>query len=182
MNKTHRTLSVRGMAQTAVITAVIAALSQISFPLPSGVPVTLQTLAVALGGFVLGPRLGALAVGLYILLGGVGLPVFAQFSGGFDKLVGMTGGFLWGFLPFAALCGLAVRRRRIVVSGALALAGLAACHVLGALQFSAVTGTALGQAFLLVSVPYLVKDVASVAAAWLLAAPINRALDKANLR
>ena len=178
----NKTLSIRHMAQIAILTAVIAVLSQISFPLPSGVPVTLQTLAVAICGFVLGPKLGTLAVALYILLGGVGVPVFAQFSGGFDKLVGMTGGFIWGFLPFAALCGLAVRRKRIVVAAALALAGLAVCHVLGALQFSVVTGTAVGQSFLLVSVPYLVKDVASVAAAWLLAVPVNRALDKANLR
>ena len=178
----NKTLSVRHMAQIAILTAVVAVLSQISIPMPSGVPITLQTLAVALCGFVLGPKLGALAVGLYILLGGVGVPVFAQFSGGFDKLVGMTGGFIWGFLPFAFLCGLAMRRKKIVVAGALALAGLAACHLLGVLQFAAVTGTGIGQSFLLVSAPYLVKDVASVVAAWLLALPINRALDKARLR
>lgn len=178
----QKTLSIRRMAQVSVLAAVLAALSQLSIPLPSGVPVTLQTLAVALCGYVLGPRFGALATGLYLLLGGIGLPVFAQLSGGADKLIGVTGGFLWGFLPFAALCGLARRRKGMAPVAALSLAGLAACHALGVLQFALVTGSAPGQAFLLVSLPYIAKDAASVAAAWLLALPVNRALDRAGLR
>ena len=180
----QKTLSIRAMAQVGVCTAVLAVLSQISIPLPSGVPITLQTLAVALCGFVLGAKRGALSVALYILLGGIGLPVFAQLSGGFDKLIGMTGGFIWGFLPFAALCGLGEQRRerRFVLKAVLSMAGLAVCHLLGVLQFSLVTGTGFGQSFALVSLPYLVKDVASVYAAWLLALPINGALEKAGLR
>ena len=66
----RKTLSVRSMAQIAISAALTAVLSQISFPMPSGVPVTLQTLAVALCGFVLGAGLGTGAVGLYLLLGG----------------------------------------------------------------------------------------------------------------
>ena len=178
----QKTLSVRRMAQIAVFAAVTAVLSQLSIPMPSGVPITLQTLAVALTGFVLGPALGAAAIGVYLLLGAVGLPVFAQFSGGFGTLIGMTGGFLWGFVPFAALCGLGVRQKSLPLAAALSLAGLAVCHLLGSAQFSLVTGTGFGASFLLVSAPYLVKDVASVAAAWLLALAINRALDKAGLR
>ena len=178
----NKTLSIRHMAQIAVLAAVTAVLSQISFPMPSGVPVTLQTLAVALCGFVLGAGLGTGAVGLYLLLGAVGLPVFAQLSGGFGTLIGMTGGFLWGFLPFAALCGVGGKQKKVVWTAALSLLGLVVCHALGVAQFSVVTGTGLGQSFLLVSAPYLVKDAASVAAAWLLALPVNRALDKAGLR
>ena len=178
----RQTLSVRSMAQIAISAALTAVLSQISFPMPSGVPVTLQTVAVALVGFVLGPSMAAAAVGVYLLLGAVGLPVFAQFSGGFGMLIGLTGGFLWGFVPFAALCGLGGRQKRLPAAAALALAGLAACHLMGTAQFSAVTGTAFGRSFLLVSAPYLVKDVASVAAARLLAVPVHRALERSGLR
>ena len=178
----RKTLSIRSMAQMAVLTALLAVLSQISIPMPSGVPVTLQTLAVALCGFVLGAGPGAASVGLYILLGAVGMPVFAGFSGGFGALVRMTGGFIWGFLPFAALCGLAIGRRNILPTALLALAGLAICHSLGVLQFSLVTGTGLLSSAALVSLPYLVKDAISVTAAYLLALPVNRALERAGLR
>ena len=75
-----------------VFAAVLAVLSQISFPLPSGIPVTLQTFAVALCGYALGCKRGTLAVLVYIVLGAVGLPVFANFSGGFGSLVGLAGG------------------------------------------------------------------------------------------
>ena len=175
-------LSVRRMAQIAVLAAVLAVLSQISFPMPSGVPVTLQTLAVSLCGFVLGPALGAMAVGLYILLGAIGLPVFSNFSGGFGSLIGVTGGFIWGFLPFAALCGFGIRNKPIVLTVLLSLLGLVLCHVLGILQFSLVKGESVLVSASLVSLPYLVKDVLSVIGAYLISLPVNRALDKAGLR
>lgn len=96
-----------------VFAAVLAVLSQISFPLPSGIPVTLQTFAVALCGYALGCKRGTLAVLVYIVLGAVGLPVFANFSGGFGSLVGLAGGYIYGFLPMAALCGLGTKCRTV---------------------------------------------------------------------
>ena len=70
------------MVQIAMFTAVVAVLSQIAIPMPSGVPVTLQTLAVALCGYVLGSKKGAVSLLVYALLGAVGAPVFANFKGG----------------------------------------------------------------------------------------------------
>ena len=101
MKKTNtKTIVMIGM-----FAAVLAVLSQISIPMPSGVPVTLQTFAVALTGFILGWKYGAISVGIYILLGTVGVPVFSNFSGGLGALFGKTGGFIWGFLFLAGFCG-----------------------------------------------------------------------------
>ena len=75
-----------------VFAAVLAVLSQISIPLPSGIPVTLQTFAVALCGYALGWKRGLLATAVYVALGLVGLPVCSGFSGGGGAVLAMAGG------------------------------------------------------------------------------------------
>lgn len=172
---------VQKTVMVGVFAALLAVLSLVSIPLPSGVPVTLQTFAVALCGYVLGPRLGALSVGVYLALGAVGLPVFAGFSGGVGVFAGMTGGYLWGFLFLALLCGLGARRDKAGPAVLLGLLGLAACHLCGTVQFAAVTGTSPVQSFLLASAPYLLKDALSVGAAYLSARAAAYSLKKAGL-
>ncbi|WP_107841711.1 biotin transporter BioY [Metasolibacillus meyeri] len=98
-------MNVKDYVLAALGAAIIAMLAQVAIPVPP-VPFTGQTLAIGLVATILGPRLGTLAVAVYLLLGAVGLPVFANFSGGFAKLVGPTGGYLIGFLPAAYLTGL----------------------------------------------------------------------------
>lgn len=84
----------------------LAAMSQVAVGYPPYlVPTTLQTLAVMLIGLTFGFRLALASVGLYLLEGALGLPVFAQFSGGLAKLAGPTGGYLVGFLIAAAVMG-----------------------------------------------------------------------------
>ncbi len=164
-----------------VFTALLAALSQISFPLPSGVPVTLQTFAVALCGFALGPKLGTLSMLVYLALGAVGVPVFAGFSGGPGAFAGVAGGYLWGFLLMALLCGLGAGTEKRVLAILLGVAGLAACHLCGAVQFALISSISPWQAFLRASAPYLIKDLASVALGCLAAEGIVLALKKAKL-
>jgi biotin transport system substrate-specific component len=90
----------------AVAVSATALAARWSFELPlTPVPQTAQTLAVLITGVALGPRWGALAMALYVLLGAIGLPVFAGGESGFAHLVGPTGGFLLGFLLGAALAG-----------------------------------------------------------------------------
>jgi len=78
----------RDMVYVAVMAAVLAVLAQFSIPMPTGTLLTLQTFAVALCGSVLGIKKGLAAVGVYLLLGAVGLPVFASFRGGLGILAG----------------------------------------------------------------------------------------------
>ncbi len=72
----EKRVSTRSIVITGMFAAVIAVLAQVALPMPSGVPVTLQTFAIALTGVVLGAKLGMAAAGVYILLGAVGVPVF----------------------------------------------------------------------------------------------------------
>jgi biotin transport system substrate-specific component len=88
-------------AVTAVVTAVVAA--RIAIPI-FRVPFTLQVLVVILSGFPLGLRYGALAQAIYVLVGAIGVPVFAEFSGGLDRVLGPTGGYLLSY-PIAASGG-----------------------------------------------------------------------------
>ncbi len=87
---------------------LVAGLAQLSIKLPfTPVPITGQTLGILLVGASLGPGLGALSLGLYLLEGAVGLPFFAEHSSGMDLLrfASATGGYLWGFVLAAAMVG-----------------------------------------------------------------------------
>jgi biotin transport system substrate-specific component len=110
--------------------AAIAAGAQVEVPLGE-VPFTLQSFFVLLAGFALGSRHGASAVALYLAAGAAGLPVFSGGAGA-ERLAGPTAGFLWGFLPMAAIAGLAVRNgmwqgwRKALLWGAIATSVLLA--------------------------------------------------------
>ena len=80
----------------AVFAVLMAVCSWIS--VPTAVPFTLQTFAVFMAVGVLGGRRGTMSVALYIILGAVGVPVFAGMTGGIGILTGTTGGYIVGFL------------------------------------------------------------------------------------
>lgn len=184
--------SVRAVCFTGLFTAVTAVLSILSIPTPWGVPFTLQTFAMALSGYVLGARYGTLSTALYVLLGLVGVPVYAGMKAGPAVLFGPTGGYLFGFILMTLLCGLGMRlaeskKRGIVYLVLFSALGLAACHIPGILQFMLVMNRASGgstysfaSAAMVASVPYLLKDALSVAAAYLIALAVRKALKAAN--
>ncbi len=130
--------------------AVTAVAAQIAIPVPP-VPFTLQVLAVILSGLLLGPRYGALAQAVYVLVGSVGVPVFSEFSGGLGVIVGPTGGYLASYPIAAAVAGLAApviasaSRRRALFFGFLwGCAGLVVIYALGATWLAAVTDLPVG--------------------------------------
>lgn len=171
----------QSIAMIGMFTAVLAVLSILQIPMPSGVPITLQTFAVALCGYCLGKKNGTLCVTLYLILGFVGVPVFTGMTAGIGKLFGYTGGFLYGFLFLAFFCGLGSQLKHHAVSVLLGVVGLLICHVLGAFHYSIIAATGFGPAFLLVSVPYLVKDVLSVIGALVVALVIKKTLSKSGI-
>lgn len=88
------------IAYIAVFASIISICAWIS--VPTAIPFTLQTFGVFLSILILGGKRGTAAVAVYLLMGAVGAPVFAGFSGGIGHLISPTGGYLIGFL-FAAL-------------------------------------------------------------------------------
>lgn len=99
--KLHSRGGAKRLARIALFTALMAVCAQISIPLPGGVPITLQTLAVMLASIALGFD-GVAAVAVYVFLGLIGVPVFYKF-GATASLVSPTGGYIVGFLPMSAL-------------------------------------------------------------------------------
>jgi len=174
-------ITTKEVVSVGMFAAVLAVLSQISVPMPSGVPITLQTFAVALTGAVLAWKLGTASMLVYILLGAVGVPVFAGFSGGAQVLVNYTGGFIWGFIVMVLLCGIGVQMKNKMAGVLLGIAGLAVCHLFGTLQFMFVMKMGLAESFLLASAPYLIKDVVSVVLGFVIGGQIRTRLLKAGL-
>ena len=105
-------MSVRDICYAGLFAAVIAVMAQISIPMPMGVPMTMQTFAITLAAVVLGSKLSTISSLIYIIMGAVGLPVLANFSGGFDKFVGPTGGFLLSFPLMAFIIGWGAEHRK----------------------------------------------------------------------
>ena len=82
--------------------------AMVSIDLPwrgGGIPITGQSLAVLVVGFVLGRKLGLLVIAIYLIAGLAGLPVFAKGASGIDTVLGGSGGFLYGFLVGGYVCG-----------------------------------------------------------------------------
>lgn len=174
-------LTTKQVVLTGMMTAVLAVLSIVTIPLPTGVPVTLQTFAMAFCGYVLGWKLGGASAALYVVLGAIGVPVYAGMSGGFGSLLGAAGGFIFGFIPMAMLCGAGIKKGFPGKPFVLGIAGLAVCHAFGVVQFAVVTGNTIPASFVLVSVPYIVKDVISVVAAEILGVAVRKALSAAHV-
>jgi len=159
--------STQKLTYTAMMVAVTAALAQISIPLPiSPVPLTLQTAAVILSAVILGPRQGAAVMLGYILLGCLGLPVFAQFKAGPGVLIGPTGGFLYGFVAAAFLIGWLLRREnaRTLKRAFLAVAaGMAVLYLCGVVHFSVIMQISLSAAFMTAALFYLPLEILKIA-------------------
>jgi len=137
--------------------------SRISFPLPGNpVPITLQTLAVLLVGGALGLRRGAISTVLFIALGVVGVPVFAESRHGVDVILGATGGYLIGFILAAALVGRLAELgwdRHLGGSVGMNLIGTAVIYLIGVPWLAVAASVSLGQAITLGLLPFLVGDV-----------------------
>ncbi|HNW86503.1 MAG TPA: biotin transporter BioY [Candidatus Limiplasma sp.] len=163
-------LTTLDMVYIALFAVLIAICAWIS--IPSTVPFTLQTFAVLCTMGLLGGRRSVLAVTVYLLLGMVGIPVFSGFRGGLGMLLGVTGGYLVGFLV-AALCYWLItawlgNRYWVRIVGM--IAGLILCYVFGTawfmIAYAGSTGpvglsTALGWCV----VPFLIPEAIKTALA-----------------
>ena len=171
----------KNMVLTALFAALIAVCSWITVPGP--VPFTLQTMAVFLAVGLLGGKNGSICVLLYILLGAVGLPVFAGFKGGIGALLGTTGGYILGFL-FSALLMWAMEKTMGQKTWVLILSmvlGLLVCYAFGTVWFRFVylkTTGAVGWMTVLgwCVFPFLIPDGLKIALASLLTLKLRKYL------
>lgn len=160
----------RDIVYMSVFTAMISICSWIS--IPASIPFTLQTMGVFTTVGLLGGKRGTLTILTYILLGAIGVPVFAGFTGGISVLLGTTGGYIMGFLLSALLMwGIEtiMGRNQIVLAFSM-VAGLIVCYVFGTAWFmmiytqhSGVIGlsTVLG----LCVIPFIIPDLIKIGVA-----------------
>lgn len=158
------------LVYTAIFATLIAACSWIS--IPTMVPFTMQTFGVFLVLLLLGGKYGTLSVTVYLLLGAVGAPVFAGFSGGLGILMGSTGGYLVGFLATALLYWVVVRdsESHWLKLGTLVV-GLFLCYALGTLWFVVVYSANTGEIGIMTAlswcvIPYIGPDLLKLALAF----------------
>lgn len=163
---TRSKLSTKTIVYVGVTAALIAVCSQISFPFPGGIPVTLQTFALAFAGYLLGSKKGTLSVLVFLLLGAAGAPVFAGFKGGLSAITGLTGGFLTGFILMPLFCGMARCSKSKILLIVLSLCGLICVHLCGILWFAHIGNISVMAAFLRASAPFIIKDIISMIIAY----------------
>ena len=140
-----------------------AVLAQISIPFPGGVPLTLQLLSVSLCGILLGSKKGFISILVYVILGAIGLPVFAGFTGGFQYIIGYSGGFLVSFPIVALIIGLISERTNNMVFIFLsAILGLLINYTVGSLVFSLVTNSSIMAAISACVIPFIFTDLVKI--------------------
>lgn len=180
-----KSISTQHLVLVGMFAAVLTIISQISIPLPTGVPITIQVFGIALVGTVLGWKLGCLATIVYILLGCVGLPVFSNFQGGVQRLVGMTGGYILAWPIMAVLSGIRIKHENQlvcqVVPIVLAIVGLMVVEFVGGFQWSILTTEMSFGAIMTYSfAAFIPKDMVLTVLAVILGNQIRKPLVKAG--
>ncbi|MCL2619755.1 MAG: biotin transporter BioY [Defluviitaleaceae bacterium] len=153
---------VRDMVQVGLFVAVIAVCAQISVPLAGGVPFTLQTFAIALTGLILGWKKGLVTVLIYILVGAVGVPVFAQFMGGLGVLFGPTGGFILAFPLLSLAAGLAGRKNNPLVWAVVITVATGFMLFIGGVFFAIYQNTTLAHALTVTVSPFIISSIIQI--------------------
>lgn len=187
MTKERKRTDIKSLTFTAMMAALCCIIGPLSIPLGE-VPVSLQVLAVYLCVFALGMKLGTISVGLYLLLGFLGLPVFAGYSGGIQSLLGPTGGYIVGFAFTAFVMGFVMEHIRVENKAAkvavqiLAMVcGLVVCYLFGTLWFMYVMKMGLVESLTLCVMPFLLFDAIKMVMAVIMGNALRAALSKANL-
>ena len=176
-------LTVRQLALTGLMSAVICILGPWSFQLPvSPVPISLGFLAIYFVVSVMGMKLGTLSVIIYILLGLAGLPVFTGFTGGPGKLFGPTGGYLIGYIFMALICGLFVDKcgnRFFHLLGM--FLGTAIGYLFGTVWLACQQSMGFVDALFLGVIPYLGFDAVKLIVGMTVGSQLRKSLRKAGL-
>lgn len=166
------------MVYIGVFTVLIAVCSWIS--IPAAVPFTLQTFGVFMAVEVLGGKRGTMAVLVYILMGAVGIPVFAGFQGGIGVIFNTTGGYIVGFLCSALIMWAAesLFGKKTLVRLLSMAAGLIACYVLGTIWFMVVYGRTTGAVGLMTVlgwcvIPFIIPDLVKIGLAYFISRKIR---------
>lgn len=178
-----KNISVKNLTYSALFTALIAVLSYIIIPLPfSPVPITAQSLAIMAAAVILSTQETALAIGTFLFLGVVGVPVFSGGRAGLGVIFGPSGGYLIGFFIGGLIINLLAKDKdnfwQILL--AVIIGGIVVIHSIGFVWLSYITGMGLKEALFAGSLPFIPGDLFKAVLASYLGLRIRKALANRN--
>jgi biotin transport system substrate-specific component len=162
------------MVYASLMAALIAVGAYLHIPV-GPVPIVLQNLFVLLAALLLGGRWALIAMSIYLLVGAMGIPVFAGGKGGLAHFMGPTGGYLIGFAICALITGFISERANgsLVVNILAVIVGSILVYACGVPWLKFVTGMSWTKAFAVGMLPFLIGDIIKAAAAILLARAVR---------
>ena len=175
--KTTTKTKVQALSLTALFSLLICLIAPVSIPLAGLVPISLATFAIYLSGALLVLLCAVLSVVVYIILGAAGLPVFSNWEGGLGKLVGVTGGYIIGYIPMVFIISFFSRRfsKKYVLPLSM-VAGTAVLYIIGTAWFMFQTKNPLSSALSACVLPFLPGDAAKIAVASAFALSLKKIL------
>jgi biotin transport system substrate-specific component len=153
----------------AMFTALMCVLSQIAIPVPfAAIVFNLGYVGIFLAGALQKPRAAFLSIFAYVMLGAIGLPVFAGFKGGIGAVLGPTGGFIIAYALAAflisLLCNTAKNKTFAVIFLSMAAGGVL-CYIIGIIWYMIYANVAIIPAFAAVCAPFIIPDAVKAIAA-----------------
>ena len=182
--KTEKKVNVKDMTVIALVTAVICIIAPFSIPIAiSPIPITLALFALFLAGIILGKWKGVVCTVIYLLLGMVGLPVFNGFSGGVQKLVGPTGGYLIGYLFLVFFTGLFVEKfpNKIPMYFVGGIIGIIVCYAFGTVWFVLQYKVGFLEALTMCLFPYIPIYLVKLVSPVIIGSQVRKILIRQNL-
>jgi len=169
----------RWMVLASLMAALTAVGAYIHVPI-GPVPIVLSTLFVILSGLLLGSRWGLASMALYLLVGAIGIPVFAGGKGGFAHFFGPTGGYLIGYLVSAWITGLiSEKANRLLIRDVIAVViGSLALYGCGVPWLKIVTQMSWSKALLVGMIPFLIGDAIKASVGVILARSVRPMLNR----
>lgn len=171
----RRTMSAYDIVQISLFSAFISVCSIITINIGI-VPINFALVAIFITGYLLDSFKSFFSVLVYILLGCVGIPVFAGFKGGFSVILGPTGGFILSYLFVVLIVGLGAKyfKKRMTIMCLFMGLGLIVCYLFGTLWFSINLKTEFVKAFSVCVLPFIPFDIGKIFIALLLGKKIVR--------
>lgn len=174
------------MVSAALFAGIMAILSQFTFPI-GAVPITLQSFVCALAGGVLGRKWGAISIGLWLLLGVLGVPILTMGKAGPGIFFSPVGGYYIGFILMAWISGFRLAEKgHFIRQISSALLGLLSCYVLGTIwfmgyfQYGLAKEMPLWTALTMTVFPFVVFDLIKVVLGVVCGTKIRQSLNQAG--
>lgn len=177
-------MKTKDLVLIALTTSLMAVLSPISIPLVGGVPISLSTFMVMLVAVLLKQSNSVVVVSLYIVLAFIGVPVLSGYASGASVLFGMTGGYIFGYIPLAFITGLfsnyvqnkdKLQRNIIQFTGM--IIGTIILYAMGTFWFMKFTGSNLNYSLAACVLPFIPGDLLKMVMVILIAPKVERIIN-----